>query len=406
MDSLIVAAARALSAGDPLGALNLVALRDDAPALALRGIAMAQLGDLGRARTLVRAAARSFGTRDVLARARCVVAEAELALASRDLAWPENELDQARDVLEARGDRFNVAHAQLIAIRRRALIGDMDGAEARLGKLRAPSLSPAQRATHSLVHAAIAIRRLQTRRARDALTRALSAARDSGIPALIAEVERAARTLTEPAARVTLRSRTRLRTLPEVERLYRSRTLVVDACRYAVLIQHKAVPLTRSPVLFTLARLLAHAWPLDVSRDELVTRAFRARRADESYRARLRVELGRLRRALREIASIEATAGGFRLSPRTVREVAVLEPPIDEAHATVLALLADGESWSSSALSLALGVSQRSVQRALDELAARGKVQAFGKGRARRWMTPPLPGIATALLLPAPLPSD
>jgi hypothetical protein len=156
--------------------------------------------------------------------------------------------------------------------------------------------------------------------------------------------------------------------------------------------------------LFTLARALAEAWPGDVSRDELVARAFRAKVADESHRARLRVEIGRLRTVLRTLAAVSATKRGFALAPRRADEVVVLARPVEEEYAAVLAFLADGESWSSSALALALGASQRTVQRALDSLAAEDKVQSFGRGRARRWMTPPVPGFATTLLLPAPLP--
>ena len=161
------------------------------------------------------------------------------------------------------------------------------------------------------------------------------------------------------------------------------------------------VSLATRPVLFALARALAEAWPADVSRDALIARAFRAKRADESHRARLRVEIGAAARALRALADVDATTRGFALAPRRAREVVVLARPVEEEHAAVLAFLADGESWSSSALALALGTSQRTVQRALDALAARGKVQSFGRGRARRWMTPPLPGFTTTLLLPA-----
>jgi hypothetical protein len=157
-------------------------------------------------------------------------------------------------------------------------------------------------------------------------------------------------------------------------------------------------------VLFALARTLGEAWPGDAPRDVLLARAFGAKHADESHRARLRVEIGRLRGLLRAVARVSATKQGFALSPRGAREVVVLARPVEEEHAAVLAFLADGESWSSSALALALGTSQRTVQRALDSLAASGKVQAFGRGRARRWTTPPLPGFATMLLLPAPLP--
>jgi hypothetical protein len=159
-------------------------------------------------------------------------------------------------------------------------------------------------------------------------------------------------------------------------------------------------------VLFALARALGEAWPEDVPRGTLVTRAFRAKHADESHRARLRVEIGRLRTALRTLAGVSATKRGFALVPRRAREIVVLARPIEEEHAAALAVLADGESWSSSALALALGAGQRTVQRALDSLAAAGKVQSFGRGRARRWMTRPVPGFTTTLLLPGPLPSD
>ncbi len=166
------------------------------------------------------------------------------------------------------------------------------------------------------------------------------------------------------------------------------------------------VSLAKRPVLFALARALGEAWPGDVPRDALVARAFGAKIADESHRARLRVEVGRLRTVLRTLAAVSATKRGFALAPRRAREVVVLARPVEDEHAAVLAFLADGESWSSSALALALGTSQRTVQRALDSLAAAGKVQSFGRGRSRRWMTPPVPGFTTTLLLPAPLPID
>jgi DNA-binding transcriptional ArsR family regulator len=166
------------------------------------------------------------------------------------------------------------------------------------------------------------------------------------------------------------------------------------------------VSLVTRPVLFALARALGEAWPGDVRRDLLLARAFRAKLADESHRARLRVEVGRLRTLLRTLAGVSATKRGFALAPRRASEVVVLARPVEEQHAAVLAFLADGESWSSSALALALGASQRTVQRALDSLAAAGKVQPFGRGRARRWTTPPVSGFTTTLLLPAPLPTD
>jgi hypothetical protein len=406
MDSLITAAARALAAGDPLGALNRVALREDAPALALRGIAMAQLGDLVRAKALVRRAARTFGPKEVVARARCVVAEAEIALASRDLGWPAKALDAARATLEYHGDRVNAAHARYLEVRRMLLIGRLDDAERALAELDVALLPPALRAVHELVVAGIAMRRLRTKTARAALARAGRAARAAGIPALTAEVESASLVLKTPAARLIARGEGRLLLPEDVEELLASSALVVDACRYALRDARNVVSLARRPVLFTLARALGEAWPEDVPRSTLVARAFRAKHADESYRARLRVEVGRLRAVLRTLAGVSATKRGFALVPRRAREVVVLARPVEEKHAAVLAFLADGESWSSSALALALGDSQRTVQRALESLAAAGKVQSFGRGRARRWMTPPVPGFATTLLLPVPLPID
>lgn len=406
MDSLITAAARALAAGDPLGALQRVALRGDASALALRGIAMAQLGDFVRAKVLLQSAARAFGPKETVARARCVVAEAEIALVSRDLSWPAKALDAARATLEERGDRLNAAHARFLEVRRLLLIGRLDEAERKLAGLDPEPFPPASRAAHDLVVAGIAIRRLRIKTARAALIRAGRAARAAGIPALIAEVESAALVLDTPAARLIARGEERPLLLEEVEVLLASKALVVDACRYVVRNAGTVVSLARRPVLFTLARVLAEAWPADVSRGVLLARTFRAKHADESHRARLRVEIGRLRKTLRTLADVIATKDGFALVPRRAREVVVLARPVEEQHAAVLAFLADGESWSSSALALALGASQRTVQRALDELAAGGKVQSFGQARARRWMTSPLPGFTTALLLPAPLPGD
>lgn len=406
MDSLITAAARALAGGDPLGALKRVALRDDPPALALRGIAMAQLGDLDRAKLLLRRAARAFGPKEAVARARCIVAEAEIALAARDLAWQDKMLDQARAALEDHGDRANAAHAHYLAVRRLLLIGRLDEAEKHLKTLDPTPLPPALRTAHELVVAGIAMRRIDTKTARAALARAEQAARLARIPALIAEVESAALLLNAPAARLIAQGKERPLLLDEVEALLTSKTLIIDACRHAVRDRKTVVSLATRPVLFALARLLAEAWPKDVARDVLLARAFGAKQADDSHRARLRVEIGRLRQMLRKLADISATERGFALEPPMGQDVVVLARPVEEKYASVLAFLADGESWSSSALALALGSSQRSVQRALEELAQAKKVQFYGRGRARRWMTPPVPGFTTALLLPAPLPND
>jgi hypothetical protein len=404
MDSLITAAGRALAAGDPLGALKRVALRDDAPALALRGIAMAQLGDFARAKELVKRAARAFGAKEPVARARCIVAEAEIALVSRDLSWPTKTLDAARLTLNAHGDHVNAAYGGYLDVRRLLLIGRLDDAERKLHALDPASLPPALRTAHALVAMGIAMRRLQATTARAALADAQRAARIANIPALTAEVDSASRLLDAPAARLIARGAIRPLLLDDVEELQSSKAMIVDACRYVVRHKRTEVSLATRPVLFALARALGEAWPADVARETLLARAFRARHADDSHRARLRVEIGRLRKLLAPLADVAATKHGFALAPRHSRDLVVLARPVEEEHAAVLALLADGESWSSSALALALDASQRSVQRTLEALALANKVQPLGRGRARRWTSPSLPGLATMLLLPPPLP--
>ena len=406
MDSLINAAARALAAGDPLSALKRVALRDDAPALALRGIAMAQLGDFVRAKSLLRRAARAFGPKESVARARCVVADAEIALFSRDLSWPAKALDTARATLETHGDWVNAAHARYLEVRYLLLIGHINQAERKLSELEPTTLPAVLRTVHELMVAGIAMRRLRAKAACAALARARRAAQDARIPALTAEVESAYAVLNTPAARLIASGKQRLLLLEDVEALLASKALVVDASRRVVHHESKQISLAARPVLFALARALGEAWPGDVPRDVLVARAFESKIVNESHRARLRVEVGRLRAILRTLANVSATKHGFALAPCRAREVVVLAGPVEEEHAAVLAFLADGESWSSSALALALGTSQRTIQRALESLAAAGKVQALGRARARRWMMPPIVGFTTTLLLSGSLSID
>jgi hypothetical protein len=406
MDSMISAAGRALAAGDPFAALNRVALRDDPPALALRGIAMAQLGDLERARVLLRRAAKGFGPREAVARARCVVAELEIALVMRDLGWPVAALEAAQATLAGHGDNVNAGHARHLVARRLLLTGQLDDAERAIADLDVSVFPPASKAAFELVVAGIALRRLRTRPARDALARARAAATAAGIPSLLAEVERATLALESPAARLIGRGADRQLLLEEVEGIIGSAALIVDACRNAVRQSGASVSLATRPVLFALARALGEAWPNDVARDVLLRRAFGAKYVDDSHRARLRVEIGRLRVALRQTATIRATKQGFLLVPERANEVVVLARPIDEEQASVLALLDDSDGWSTSALALALGASQRTMQRALEALAREGKVQSFGRGRARRWIMPPISGFTTALLLPAALPIE
>jgi len=407
MDSLVASAARSLAAGDPLGALKRIALRDDPAALALRGTAMAQLGDYDRARKLLRRAARGFGSRERLAQARCQVAEAEVALAARDLSRPVHALDAAAQALDALGDHMNALHARLVGARRQLLVGEVELAEQTLAAvdLTATTLRPPLVARAELTRAELALRRVRAADAAGALNRAYDAAVAAGIPALIAEINRARHALLAPSARLVRASVIRLVRLDEVESLFASGDLIVDACRRTVRGPHCSVRLAGRPILFALVGALAEAWPADVSRDHLIERVFQARIANQSHRARLRVEVSRVRAELRRLVRIEATRRGFVLAPINASAVVVLAPPIDGAEGSILALLEGGESWSTSALAHALGSSQRSVQRALRQLQEAAAVRAVGRGRSRRWLAPALGGFATTLLLPGALPT-
>jgi hypothetical protein len=405
MDSLVASAAQLLATGDPLGALKRVALRDDPPALALRGIAMAQLGDYERARKLLRRAARGFGAHERLAQARCQVAEAEVALAARDLTRALHTLEAAARALDALGDRANALHARLVRARRELLVGELEAAEKTLAEvdLAANTVPPPLAARAELTRAELALRRVRVADAGTALERAHAAAIAAGIPALVAEIDRARHAMSAPSARLIRAGAVRLVRLAEVETLFASGDLIVDGCRRAVRAPARTIPLAGRPILFELVGALAEAWPADVPRDQLIKRAFRARIVNESHRARLRVELGRLRAALRPFAGIEATPRGFVLAPIQASSVVVLAPPIDGPAGSIVALLEGGESWSTSALAYALGSSQRSVQRALRQLEEAAAVRAVGRGRSRRWLAPTLGGFATTLLLPGAL---
>jgi hypothetical protein len=405
MDSMIAAAARALAAGDALGALNRVALRDDAAALALRGIAMAQLGEYPRARELLRLAARRFGAREALARARCVVAEAEVALAMRDFGGSPRALADAAAALDARADRANALQARLIAVRRSLLLGRLGEAATLLATLDAQGMQPSLVAIAELASAELALRALRTAVARAALDRAAAAAERARVPALVAEVTEARAVLERAAARRIHAGHEQPLRLHDVEALLASGELVVDACRRGLRAGDAWLPLARRPVLFALLRALAQGWPGDIERNALIAQVFRTRHPDETLRARLRVEIGRLRALVAPLANIVATEHGFALIPCGDRGVAVIVPPIDGEEASLVALLADGAAWSTSALALALGDSQRTVQRALAELEAAGQVRSVGRARAQRWLSRPLAGssgiFTTILLLPA-----
>lgn len=414
MDSMISASARALAAGDALTALQRVALRDDPPALALRGIAMAQLGEHPRARELLRRAARAFGAHEPVARARCVVAEAEVALAQRDLGSDGSKgpaaLLAAAHTLQAHGDTANALQARLVAARRLVLLGRLAEASAVLTPHPAdgapPRLPAPLAAVAALTRAELALRALHIDAAHAALQHAERAAQHAGVPALQAEVAHARALLAQPAARLLGPGGEQALRLQNVAALRASgHMLVVDACRHAVLAGDVALPLARRPVLFTLVRALAQAWPGDADREALIASVFRTRHPDDTHRARLRVEMGRLRKLIAPLAGVEATARGFVLRPQDGRTVAVLAPPVDGEQGALLALLADGAAWSTSALALALGDSQRTVQRALAALESNGQVRAIGQARARRWVAAPLLGFTTILLLPTTQPN-
>ena len=401
MDSAVSTAARALAAGNPLAALKWVALRDDAPALALRGTAMAQLGEFARARELLRRAAAAFGARESAARARCVLAQAEIALATRDVSGAGRGLDAAARVLARRGDVENAAFAGLIRARRLALLGDGAAAERALARLKLEGAPARLAAVAHLVAADLAMRHLDARTAAEGLERARAAAREAAIPALRAEVEALARRLAAPVARLVENGAERTLALAALEALFHTDALFVDAGRRELRAGERGVSLVGRPVLLELAVALARAAPNEAPRDALIERVFGARRVNESHRVRLRVEVGRLRKLVAGIARVEAKGSGFVLVPNGARPVAILLPPSDGEASALYSLLASGEAWATSSLAAAVGKSQRAVQRALAELEGEGKVRGLGRGRARRWIAAPAPGIATTLLLVA-----
>lgn len=361
---------------------------------------MARLGDFARARSLLKAAAAGFAPTESVYRARCILAQAEIDLASRDLAESSSDLDDARTTLEHSGDRVNAAHAGHLQVRRLVLIGRLREADQILSGLSPAALPPAYQAAHELVIAALDMRRLQAASARSAIQRAETAARAARSQVLLAEVDRAIASLEFPAAKLIRQGHEQAIKLEEVERILASNTtVVVDGCRRSIHLAGRSVDLAKRPVLFALARALAKAWPQEATRSTLLIDAFGARQVDESHRARLRVEIGRLRAELSSVCGLIATPGGYALSPQEGCELVVLDPAQDGPHAGLLGVLSDGEAWSSAALALVLGRSQRSVQRALEALAGAGKVRSHGDGRSRRWIAPPIPGFPTGLLL-------
>jgi hypothetical protein len=405
MDARLEAAARALSVFDPLAALQDVALRSDPPGLAMRGIAMAQLGEFAMARRLLRRAAAAFAPGQRVARFRCVAAEAEVALACRDFEAARQGFERAATHLAALGDVENALFARLQLVRRLVWLGKLNDAARSLASLDLVGAPARIVAVAELVGADIGVRSVRPRIARLSLERARAAARVAAIPSLTAEVDHAVRMLDAPVARLRVSGAERFVDLDEAEAVLRSRAFVVDACRREVHAGGAVVSLVARPVLFSLVVALGEAAPGEATRELLVHRAFFARTVNDSLRARLRVEIGRLRRLLGAMADVQATTGGFTIVPLGAargsrsRGVPVLLPPTPGDANALVALLGGGEAWSTSALAAALCRSQRAIQRALGALEAEGRVQAIGRGRARRWMAPGSSGFATTLLL-------
>ena len=376
-----------------MGALRLVGVREDAAALALRGVAVAQLGEDRAAQKLLRRAERGLSPGDPM-RARVLAARGEVALAARDLGLAGRLLETAEAALA--GDRVNRTFVRLLRVRLSLLLGRVEDARG-LVAIDVRGAPPRLRAHAELLRADIAARRLRVLEAEAAIARARTAARAAALPPLSAQVERVAADIAAPVARLVCDRRSALATLADVASLAREPALVIDACRHELRLRGGAVSLATRPVLFALAQALGEAAPLAQGRALLIERAFGARRTTDSLRARLRVEIGRLRRALAPLGTaIDSTLEGYAL--RGGRVFVVL-PPGDGEASLLLALLRSGEAWSSSALASASGLGKRAVQRALAGLKHAGKIDSHGAGRNLRWVARPPDGFATTLLL-------
>lgn len=362
---------------------------------------MAQLGDLRAAAELLTRAHATFETDEALSRARCVLALAEVALALRDFSFEPARLQDAAATLKQHGDHNNALLAELLNARRRLLLGDIAGALSATHNLRFNGAPEALIGLTRLIQAQIAIRQIRGAEAELRLSEASAHSKASGIAALSLEIQRALSVLHSPAGRLVEAETQREVTLTQVEQLFQEPALLVDACRRQLRHAGMVINLSRRPILFSLLLHLAKSVDRTATRTDLVQEVFGSALMNDSYRARLRVEVGRLRKLLAPIATVTATAEGFKLEPHdTSLAVRVLLPPLWGSHPDILALLSDGQTWSASAIANALGKSQRSVQRALAQLAKQADVVPEGVGPARRWVSASLAPIATALLLP------
>jgi tetratricopeptide (TPR) repeat protein len=393
----LAAAARALSVGDPLSALKWLGLRTDAAARAMRGAALSQLGEYRRAKAQLRAALRALGPEDGLLRARCLAAEAEIALALGDLRWSAEPVARAIADLLAAGDARNAAYLQLVAARAALRLGRPAEAERLLRRANLAPAAPLERTLAELVRVELAAKRGDPDVLTSALASAAAAAERSAIPALVSEVARIRDHHEGPSAVITSRGKARTVSFCEVCALARSADVVVDGGGREVRSRGELISFARRPVLFELLRVLAESWPDAVPRDDLIARAFGARRPNESHRIRLRVEIGRLRKMVGPRLGVVADGSGYAL--RSTGGEVVLVMPLEESPASrLLSLMHGGEAWSASSLAVALEVSERTVQRSLGELQSAGKVGPTGNGRGRRWVR--LFEIPTDLSLP------
>jgi tetratricopeptide (TPR) repeat protein len=396
VDEALIAAARALALGDALTALKWLALRQDAPARAMRGAALSQLGEFIRAKAQLRAALRALGPGDGLLRARCLAAEAEIALASGDLRWSAEPVARAVGELQAAGDARNAAYLQLVAARAALRLGRPAEAEELLRHAKFAPAAPLERTFAELVRVELAAKRGDADLLTSALESASAAAQRAAIPALVSEVARIRDHYEGPTAVISSRGKARTASFCEVCALGRSADVVIDGGAREVRSSGECVTFARRPVLFELLRVLAEAWPDAVPRDALIARAFGARRPNESHRIRLRVEIGRLRTFMRPWLGVVAEASGYALS--ATGEVALVMPLEESPASRLLSLMHGGQAWSASSLAVALDVSERTVQRSLGELQSAGQVGPTGNGRGRRWVR--LFEIPTDLLLP------
>jgi hypothetical protein len=391
----MVQAARALAAGEPLVALGAVGRVESALGLTLRGIAYAQLGDLDLARTSLERGLAQAEDASTVARIRAALVE--VALGTGDPALAARGARTGADELDRLGDDRNAAMQRLVLARAEILLGHLDEARRAIDGVLRGALPPDVRAVAWLARAELGVRTVAASDARAALSRARRALARAPHPLLEREIAACDDELTRPVARLQRSGALREADLFEVERASGGALLLVDACRRLAVSAGITVSLARRPVPFALLLVLARAFPASVPRDELALRAFDVRRVNASHRARLRVEMGRLRKLLHGLgAAPVATADGYALT--SARDVAVLLALSDDDAARVALLLGDGATWSAQRVAEHAGISKRTAQRALGALVARGVAVRFGRGRTVRYARAGAP-IASRMLL-------